>query len=139
MTNIPPDGRQPADQRSVAQLVGDVTNQISTLVRDEIRLAVAELQQKGKRIGAGAGLLGGAGAVALCGLGALIAGLILLLALMMPAWLAAFLVGVAVLIVAAVLAMLGRRQVQRGVPPVPEEAVAGIKQDIATVREGAQR
>jgi uncharacterized membrane protein YqjE len=139
MTNIPPDGRQPADQRSVAQLVGDVTNQISTLVRDEIRLAVAELQQKGKRIGAGAGLLGGAGAVALCGLGALIAGLILLLALVMPAWLAAFLVGVAVLIVAAVLAMLGRRQVQRGVPPVPEEAVAGIKQDIATVREGAQR
>jgi membrane protein implicated in regulation of membrane protease activity len=123
----------------VAQLVGDISNQISTLVRDEIQLAMAELQQKGKRIGVGAGLLGGAGAVALCGLGALIAGLILLLALVMPAWLAAFLVGVAVLIVAAVLAMLGRRQVQRGVPPVPEEAVAGIKQDIATVREGTQR
>jgi hypothetical protein len=128
-----------ADQRSVAQLVGDATNQLSTLIRDEIRLAIAELQSKGKRLGIGAGLLGGAGVVAFYGGAALLAGLIMLLAEVMVAWLAAFVVGAAVLVVAAVLAALGKRQASRGVPPVPEEAVEGIKRDIAAVREGAHR
>ena len=127
-----------ADQRSVAELVGDATNQLSTLVRDEIRLAAAEMQRKGRRLGVGAGLLGGAALVALYGAGALLAGLILLLADVMPAWLAAFLVGAVVLAVAAVLAVLGRRQAQRGVPPVPQEAVAGIRQDIAAVKDGVR-
>jgi hypothetical protein len=144
MTNPTPDGRLPVDERSVdersvAQLVTDATNQLSTLVRDEIRLAMAEVQQKGRRIGLGAGLLGAALFVALLGAGALVACLILLLALVMPAWLAALIVGVVVLIVAAVLAMAGKNQAQSGVPPVPEEAVASIRQDIAVVKEGAHR
>src|SRR5215217_7636618 len=94
-----------ADRRSVAQLVSDATNQISTLIRDEIRLAVTELPRKGKRLGVGAGFLGGGGLVALYGVGALI----------------------------------GKKQAEHGVPPVPEEAVASIKQDIAALKEGAQR
>jgi MFS family permease len=138
MTN-PPTEPAAADQRSVGQLVGDAANQISTLVRDEIRLAIAEMQQKGKRLGLGAGLLGGAGVMALYGAGAVVAGLIMVLALVMPAWLAAFVVGVVILIIAAILALIGKKQAERGIPPTPEHAVASIKQDIAAVKEGAQR
>jgi|SRR5215217_7245951 len=128
-----------ADRRSVAQLVSDATNQISTLIRDEIRLAVTELQRKGKRLGVGAGFLGGGGLVALYGVGALVAGVIMLLATVMTPWLAAFLVGGVLLIIGAVLALIGKKQAEHGVPPVPEEAVASIKQDIAALKEGAQR
>jgi hypothetical protein len=137
MTNTA--GGRPADQRSVAQLITDATNQVSTLVRDEIRLAIFELQQKGKRIGVGAGLLGGAGLVAMYGMGAIVAGVILLLATVMEAWLAAFIVGAAVLFIAAVMALFGRSQARRAAPPVPKRAVESVKQDIAAVREGARR
>lgn len=138
MTNTT-NGRLVADERSVTQLVGDATNQVSTLVRDEIRLAAAELQQKGRRLGAGARLLAAATVVGLYGGGAVVAGIILLLTTVMPAWLAAFLVGAVILLVAAVLAFAGRNQARRGVPPVPEQAVASVKQDIAAVKEGASR
>jgi Putative Actinobacterial Holin-X, holin superfamily III len=132
-------GGRPADQRSVAQLITDATNQVSTLVRDEIRLAILELQQKGKRIGVGAGLLGGAGLVAMYGMGAIVAGVILLLATVMAAWLAAFIVGGAVLFIAAVMALFGRGQARRAAPPIPKRAVESVKQDIAVVKEGARR
>jgi uncharacterized membrane protein YqjE len=132
-------GARPADQRSVGQLITDATNQVSTLMRDEIRLAIIELQQKGKRMGVGAGLLGGAGLVAMYGVGAIVAGVILLLATVMAPWLAAFIVGAAVLLIAAIMAALGRSQARRGAPPVPEQTVESVKQDIAAVREGARR
>ncbi|MEU4744524.1 phage holin family protein [Actinosynnema sp. NPDC023658] len=116
-----------------------LSEQVSRLARDEIRLAVAELRTKGKHVGTGAGLLGGAGVLAWFGLMTVVAGLVLLLATVMPAWLAAFVVAVAVFVVAGVLALIGRKQVQRGTPPVPEEAMAGVKKDIATVSERAHR
>lgn len=124
---------------STAELVNRLSEQVSRLARDEIRLAVAELRVKGKRVGTGAGLLGGAGVLAWFGLGAVIAGLVLLLATVWPAWVAAFVVALAVFAVAGVLALVGRRQIDRGTPPVPEEAIAGVKQDIATVSERAHR
>lgn len=124
---------------STAELVSRLTEQVGTLARDEIRLAVAELRTKGKRVGTGAGLFGGAGALAWFGLMTTIAGLVLLLATAMPAWLAAFVVAVAVFVVAGVLALVGRKQIDRGTPPLPEEAIAGVKKDIATVSERAHR
>ncbi|WP_367129816.1 phage holin family protein [Saccharothrix sp. HUAS TT1] len=124
---------------STAELVHRLSEQVSRLARDEIRLAAAELRTKGKRVGTGAGLLGGAGVLAWFGLMTVIAGLVLLLATAMPAWIAAFVVAVAVLAVAGVLALVGRKQIERGTPPVPEEAIAGVKQDIATVSERAHR
>jgi len=124
---------------STAELVNRLSEQVSRLARDEIRLAVAELRVKGKHVGAGAGLLGGAGVLAWFGLMTVIAGLVLLLATVMPAWIAAFVVALAVLVVAGVLALIGRKQIERGTPPVPEEAIAGVKQDIATVSERAHR
>ena len=129
------DTGQPASDASTAELVNRLGEQVSTLIRSELRLAQVELQEKGKRAGIGVGLFGGAGLVALFGAGALVACAILALALIMDAWLAALIVGVVLLAVAGILALVGRSQVQRAAPPLPTEAVEGIKQDIQTVKE----
>jgi membrane protein len=128
----------PADQ-SVGQLVSDASEQMSRLVREEMRLAVAEMQQKGKRVGFGAGLFGGAGVVAFFSGLALLACVILALSLVLAPWLAALIVGVAGLLVAGALALAGRGQVKRGLPPVPQESIARIEQDVEVVKEGLHR
>jgi uncharacterized membrane protein YqjE len=129
------DSSRPASDASTGELVSRLGEQVSTLIRSELRLAQAELQEKGKRAGIGVGLFGGAGVVALLGAGALVACAILALALVVDAWLAALIVGVVLLAVAGILALVGRSQVQRAGPPLPTEAVEGLKQDIQTVKE----
>jgi hypothetical protein len=119
--------------RSTAELVKLAAEQMSTLVRDELKLAQLELTEKGKRAGLGAGMFGGAGLFALYGVGALLAAAIIGLAAVMPAWLAALVVGVALFAVAGVLALVGKGQVSKAVPPMPQETVAGVKADIDTV------
>lgn len=131
--------RTAADDRSVAQLVSDASEQLSRLVRDEMRLAAAELKQKGKRAGTGAGLFGGAGVLAFYGGAALIASAILALSLVLAPWLAALLVGAVLLLIAAVAGLAGKKQVQRAAPPVPQQAVASVRSDIAAVKEGVRR
>jgi Putative Actinobacterial Holin-X, holin superfamily III len=126
-------------ETSTGQLIGDLTAQISRLVRDEARLAQAEVTQKAKRLGVGAGLFGGAGLVAFFGLATLITALVLALALVLPAWLAALLVAVLLFAVAGVLALVGKKDVARGTPPIPTEAIASTKADIAAVKESARR
>jgi len=128
-----------AAEPSTGQLVSELTTQISQLVRDEARLAQAEMTQKAKRLGIGAGLFGGAGLFAFFGLAALIATAILLLDLILPAWLAALIVGVVLFAIAGVLALVGKKDVQKGSPPVPTEAIASTKTDIQTVKESARR
>jgi uncharacterized membrane protein YqjE len=119
---------------TLGALVHDMTQQMSTLVRDEMRLAQAEMTQKGKKAGLGLGLFGGAGIVALFGVATLLATVILALALVIPAWLAALIVTVVLFAVAGVLALLGKRNVAEATPAKPEEAMAGLKEDIATVK-----
>jgi uncharacterized membrane protein YqjE len=128
-----------AESASAGELVSRLSQQLTTLVRDEMRLAQAELTQKGKKAGLGAGLFGGAGVVALFGVGALVAAAILALSLAMAAWLAAVIVAVVLFIVAGVLALVGKKEVAAAGPPVPKEAIAGIKTDVATVKESAHR
>ena len=128
-----------ASEPSTGQLVSDLTNQISRLVRDEARLAQVEVTQKAKRLGIGAGLFGGAGLFAFLGLAALITTAILVLDLFLPAWLAALIVAVVLFAVAGVLALVGKKDVQKGSPPVPTEAIASTKTDIQTVKESARR
>ncbi|MCP2256353.1 putative Holin-X, holin superfamily III [Streptoalloteichus tenebrarius] len=130
---------RPAESRSVAELVSDLTDQIRRLVRDEMRLAAVELRGKGRRLGAGAGLAGAAAVLAWYGGAALVAALVLVLALVMPAWVAALVVGVVLLLVGAVLGLSARQQVRRAGPPVPEEAVTGLRQDVETIKERARR
>ena len=127
------------ENASTGQLIGQLTEQISRLVRDEARLAQAEVTQKAKKLGVGAGLFGGAGLVAFFGVAALVTAAILALALVMPGWLAALIVGIVLPAIAGVLALIGKKDVQKGPPPVPTEAIAGIRTDIATVKESARR
>jgi hypothetical protein len=131
----PPTSQEP----STGQLISALTDQISRLVRDEARLAQAEVTQKAKRLGIGAGLFGGAGLVAFFGLAALVTTAILALALVLPAWLAALIVAVVLFAVAGVLALIGKKDVQQGSPPVPTEAIAGVQADIAAVKKGISR
>ena len=118
---------------STAELVQRATEQVSRLVRDELALARAELTQKGKHAGIGIGLFGGGGALALYGLGALVATAILLLDLVLPAWAAALIVAVALFLLAGVLALVGKKQVSHAVPPMPEAAVRSVRADVDTV------
>jgi uncharacterized membrane protein YqjE len=127
------------DDRSVGELVQQLSNQTATLVRQELRLAQAELQEKGKRVGIGAGMFGGAGVVALYGVGALIAAAIVGIGTLLEPWIAAAIVGVALLAVAGVLALTGRKQVERGTPPLPEQAIESAKRDVDEVKAARAR
>lgn len=126
------------DERSVGELVQALSRQTSTLVRQEMALAQSELQEKGKRIGAGAGMFGGAGLVALYGAGALIAAAIIGLGTLVEPWIAAVIVGVVLLAVAGILALTGKKQVDRGSPPLPEQAIESAKRDLDEVKARAK-
>jgi len=114
----------------VGELVKQLSEQTSTLVRQEIELAKTELSERGKAAGKGAGLLGGAGIVGLLAAGALTAFLILLLAEAMDAWLAALIVAAAYAAGAALLALNGRERVREAMPPAPEQTVESVKEDV---------
>jgi MFS family permease len=97
------------------------------------------METKGRRFGFGAGLFGFAGVLGLYAGGALVAAVILLLALAVPAWSAALIVAAVIAVVALVMAAVAREHVRRASPPAPQQAVSSIRQDIETVREGARR
>jgi uncharacterized membrane protein YqjE len=121
-------------ERSVGELVQELSQQTSTLIRQEMRLAQAELTEKGKHAGKGAGMFGGAGLVALYGVGALIAAAIIGLGTALDPWLAAVIVGVVLLIVAGILALSGKKEVDRAGPPKPERTIESVQQDVETVK-----
>lgn len=129
-TGPPPD----LSDRSAGELVKRATEQISALVRDEMRLARAELVEKGKHAGLGAGMFGLGGALALYGLAVLIAAAVLGLAEAVPAWAAALIVGVLLLAAAGILALTGKKQLKQAAPPVPSAALSSVKDDIHAVQ-----
>jgi uncharacterized membrane protein YqjE len=116
--------------RSLPELLKQLSQETTQLVHQELELAKAELQQKGKEAGAGAGMFGGAGALGLAALGALTACFILALNAIMPAWLAALLVAVVYGIIAFVLVKQGQARVKRAVPPIPEQTIETVKEDV---------
>jgi uncharacterized membrane protein YqjE len=124
------------------QPIGDLLKQLSqqttTLVRQELELAKAEVSEKGKKAGAGAGMFGGAGVAAMLGLGALTAAAITLLDNAMSTQLAALILSVAWFAVAGVLALKGRNKVQEATPPVPEQATESVKEDVQWAKTRAQ-
>jgi uncharacterized membrane protein YqjE len=124
--------------RSVADLVRDVTKLVPQLVRAELTLAKAELAEKGKQAGVGAGLFGGTGLFAFFSLAALVAAAILGLAEVLPGWAAALIVAGALLVLAGLLALVGRSQVRRAIPPMPEQAVMNARLDVEAVKESAR-
>ena len=139
MTDVTRNTATGAAEASTGELVRQAADQISRLVRDELALAKAEMSEKGKKAGVGAGLVGGGGLVALYGVAALLTAVVLVLAEVMPAWLAALIVAVVLFAVAGVLAVFGRKRVNQATPPLPQEAVRSVKADIDEVKERAQR
>jgi MFS family permease len=127
------------EDRSTSDLVKHMAEQTATLARQEVRLAQLELQEKGKRAGIGAGAFGVAGVIGLYALGAVIAGMIILLATAVTAWLAAVIVGAALALIAGAAAMFGKRKVKRATPPTPEQAIQSVKQDVDVVKERVRR
>lgn len=130
-------------QASTADLISRASAQLSTLVRDELALARAELVAKGKRAGLAGGLFGTAALLALYGIGLLVALIVVLLHLVWPLWLSVVVTMVVVLAAAGCAALAARVQLRRAVPPVPTEAAAGVTADVQTVtdavREGRQQ
>ena len=127
-----------ASEASMAELVRQLSDQTTLLARQEVALAKAELAEKGKRAGVGAGMFGGAGLVGACAVGAFVAAAILGLATAVDGWLAAVIVGLVLAAVAGVLALVGKNRVQEATPPLPEEAISSAKQDVETVKARAQ-
>jgi membrane protein len=126
------------DERPVAELLRELSEQTSTLVHQELELAKLELAQKGKRAGIGAGMFGGAGLVGLYAVGALTAAIVLVLATAMASWLAALIVAVVYGLLAGGLALAGRSQVQQATPPLPQQATESVKEDVQWAKAKAQ-
>jgi hypothetical protein len=126
------------DDRSTAELLRQLSQQTGDLVRHEMELAKAELREKAKAAGLGAGIFGGAGLLALYAVGALTACAILVLATLLDAWLAALIVGAGYAALAGVLALIGRKKVEQATPPVPEQAIESSKEDVEWTKQRAR-
>jgi MFS family permease len=130
--------RTQLEDRPMAELVRQLSDQTTTLVRQEIELAKAEMTAKGKQVGMGAGAFGGAGLVGLYAVGAITACLILALSTAVAGWLAALIVGVVYAAIAGVLALVGKKKTQAGAPPVPERAISSTKEDVEWAKTRAK-
>ena len=128
----------PAD-RSVGELVRSLSEDLTILVRDEIRLAQAEVGEKAKKAGVGIGAFGGAGVIALYGLGVLIAAAVLGLSAVVSPWLAALIVAVVLFVVGGVAALIGKKKLSQAAPPVPSRAIDSVKTDVAEIKESIHR
>lgn len=137
-TQAPPAGPDPANA-TTGELVQRLSTQLSEIVRGELAVARAELTSKGRKVGAGAGLAGAAAVVAAYGGGALVIAVVAALWSVLPLWASALIVGVALLVVAGVLGVLGRGQIRHATPIVPEQAAEGVRRDVEAVKGGLRR
>jgi uncharacterized membrane protein YqjE len=127
------------NDQQIGDLVKQLSEQTSTLVRKELQLAQLEMTEKGKRAGIGAGLFGGAGLIAVFGVATLIAAAVLALATAVDDWLAALIVAVVLLAAAGIAALTGKKQVEQAVPPAPEQAIQSGKRSVDEVKGRAGR
>jgi hypothetical protein len=140
MEGIRGDGMAAANQdRPIGDLAKQLSEQVSRLVREELRLAELEMTRKGKRLGRAAGMFGGGGVVALYGISAVVAAAILGLAKVVPAWGSALIVGGVLFAISGTLAVLGRKQLKRATPPVPRQTVDSVKADVEEIKERVHR
>ena len=126
------------EDRPTSELLKQLSDQTTTLVRQEVELAKAEMTAKGKELGIGAGAFGGAALVGLFAFGALTACFILALGTAVDPWLAALIVAAVYGAVAGVLALLGKKKTQAGAPPVPERAIESTKEDVEWAKTRAK-
>ena len=136
---VPTQASADHQEPSTGELVKRLSEQVSTLVRDELKLAQLEMTRKGKQAGIGAGMLGGSGLIALYGVGCLLACAILGLSRVLEPWLAALIVGAALLLVSGVAALLGKARLKKAAPLIPAQATDSVKADVNEIRERAHR
>jgi len=140
MNHVPNGGQAlPSEERPTGELVKQLSEQVSALVREEVKLAQLEMTRKGKQFGVGAGMISGGGLIALYGVGCLIACAVLAISEALAAWLAALIVGLVLLAVAGVTAQAGKRRMKTAVPPVPAETIDSVKADVEEIKERARR
>ncbi|MEU4167066.1 phage holin family protein [Streptomyces sp. NPDC026665] len=123
----------------MGELVQRASQQLTELVRGELRLAQAEMKEKGRRYGRSGGLFGGAGVVGFLTLQALVATAIAGLAVPLPVWAAALIVTAVLAVVATAMALTGKKQADRAAPPKPEQAIENVKADVAEIKRSAHR
>ncbi|MFG2022338.1 phage holin family protein [Streptomyces sp. NPDC048825] len=126
-------------QEPVGDLVQRASQQLTELVRGEMRLAQAEMKEKGKRYGKGGGLFGGAGLAGFLTVQALVATAIAALAVPLPVWAAALIATAVLGVITAVLALTGKKEVSQAAPPAPQQTIDSVKADVAEIKESAQR
>jgi hypothetical protein len=130
---------RPDQEHSTGDLVKTMSEQVTVLIRDELRLAQLEMASKGKQAALGTGMFGASGVVAVYGVGCLLACAIIAISGVVAAWLAALIVGAVLLAAAGGAALLGRRRLRKVAPPVPEQAIADVKADVEEIKERAHR
>jgi len=126
------------EHASTGELIARMSEQTSTLIRDEMRLAQAELSVKAKSAGVGIGMFGAGGLLAFFGIAGLITTAILALALILPPWVAAGIITLVLFAAAAAVSLVGKKRVQEATPAKPERVMENVKQDIAEVKGAAQ-
>jgi uncharacterized membrane protein YqjE len=131
--------QSPGQDHSTGELVKQLSEQVTVLIRGELKLAQLEMTRKGQQAGLGIGLFGGSGLVALYGVGCLIACAVIAISGVVAAWLAALIVGAALLVVAGAAALVGKGRLRNAVPVVPEEAATGVKADVEEIKERVRR
>jgi uncharacterized membrane protein YqjE len=129
---------QDLHEKPVGELLKQLSEQTSTLVSKELELAKAELAEKGKKAGVGAGMFGAAGLLGLFAFGALTTALIAVLGTAAELWLAALIVAVVYAVIAGVVALRARSQVKAATPPMPEQAIESSKEDVKWAKEQAK-
>jgi len=125
-------------EHGTGELLKELSDHTTSLVRKEIELAKAELGEKGKKAGQGAGMFGGAGLFAVFAFGALTTCIIVALDSAVELWLAALIVAVVYGAIAGVLALQGRNKVQEAGPPVPAQATESVKEDVQWAKTQAR-
>jgi len=130
--------RSQSEEPSAGELVKQLSEQTKTLVKQEMRLAKVELQEKGKKVGIGAGMFGAGGLVAFFGAEALIVAIVLALSTALAPWLSALIVGVVLLAAAGAAAVLGKKQIEEATPPMPEQTVETVKEDVQHLKRRAK-
>ena len=126
-------------KRSLLELLADVPVLVRELVVGEIELLKQEMLRKLKALGIGAGLLLGAIIFVGAMFGVLLTAAILALSAIMPGWLAALLVAAVLLIIAVILGLIGYRVLKKGIPPLPNETITGLKKDLNVIRGVGKR
>jgi hypothetical protein len=135
----PGHGAGGSDAEPVSELVQQASQQLTALVRGELKLAQAEMKEKGGRYARGGGLFGGAGVVGMLTLQSLVATAIAALALVLPVWAAALIMTALLGAITTVMALTGRKQINGAAPPAPEQTIDSVKADVAEIKESAHR